>query len=81
MTEADLRAEIVATAQAMDRAGFAPTKSGNVSARWEGGFLVTPSGLPYARMKPDDIVTVGLDGRARGPGKQIGRASCRERVS
>lgn len=51
-----LRAEIVAVAQTMDRAGFAPSKSGNVSARAGDGFWITPSGLPYAGMTPDDLV-------------------------
>ncbi len=60
--EASLRAEIVATARAMDDAGFAPSKSGNVSARWADGFIITPSGLPYARMRVDDLVYMGLDG-------------------
>ncbi|MGL4728962.1 MAG: class II aldolase/adducin family protein [Bosea sp. (in: a-proteobacteria)] len=64
-----LAAEIVATAQAMDAAGFAPTKSGNVSARSGAGFLVTPSGLPYARMTPADIVEMTLDGSVIGGGK------------
>jgi L-fuculose-phosphate aldolase len=53
----------------MDAAGFAPTKSGNVSARHGDGFLVTPSGLPYARMTPDDIVAMTLDGEASGAGR------------
>jgi L-fuculose-phosphate aldolase len=63
------RAAIVATAQAMDRAGFAPSKSGNVSARWRDGFLITPSGLPYAGMTPADIVEMSLDGEVAGEGK------------
>ena len=33
MTEQELRQQIVAVAQAIDRAGFCPSKSGNVSAR------------------------------------------------
>jgi L-fuculose-phosphate aldolase len=65
----ELAAAIVATAQAMDAAGFAPTKSGNVSGRVAGGFLVTPSGLPYARMTPADIVEMTLDGSVLGAGK------------
>lgn len=69
MDEAALRAEIVAIAQAMDRAGFAPSKSGNVSARLGDGFLITPSGLPYARMTPDDLVAMSLRGEALSPGK------------
>lgn len=69
MDEAALRAEIVATAQAMDRAGFAPSKSGNVSARLGDGFLITPSGLPYARMEPGDLVAMSLEGETLSPGK------------
>jgi L-fuculose-phosphate aldolase len=62
-SEAALRADIVATARAMDKAGFAPSKSGNVSARLGDGFLITPSGLPYARMTPDDLVHLNLEGK------------------
>lgn len=69
MDEIALRAEIVATAQAMDRAGFAPSKSGNVSARLGNGFLITPSGLPYARMEPGDLVAMSLEGETLSPGK------------
>ena len=63
--EARLRAEIVRIAQAMDGAGFAPTKSGNVSARWRDGLLITPSGLPYTAMTPEDLVAIDLDGGVR----------------
>jgi len=63
--EARLRADIVRIAQAMDRAGFAPTKSGNVSARWRDGVLITPSGLPYVAMTADDLVSIDLDGNVR----------------
>jgi len=62
MNEQALRQEIVETAQAIDRAGFCPSKSGNVSARFEGGLLITPSGLPYARTKPEDLIHLSLDG-------------------
>lgn len=54
--------EIVTTAQAMDRAGFCPSKSGNVSARLGDGLLITPSGLPYARMAPEDLIHLDFDG-------------------
>jgi L-fuculose-phosphate aldolase len=68
--EARLGAEIVRIAQAMDRAGFAPSKSGNVSARLRDGLLITPSGLPYAVMTPDDLVTLDLDGGARAGARE-----------
>ena len=62
MTEQELRQEIVAVAQAIDRAGFCPSKSGNVSARFGDGLLITPSGLPYAQTNPEDLIHLGLDG-------------------
>jgi L-fuculose-phosphate aldolase len=62
MSEQALREDIVAVAQAIDKAGFCPSKSGNVSARFGDGFLLTPSGLPYARTKPEDLIHVALDG-------------------
>ena len=37
MNEMELRREIVAVAQAIDQAGFCPSKSGNVSARFGEG--------------------------------------------
>jgi L-fuculose-phosphate aldolase len=66
MTEAKLRAEIVAVAQAIDKAGFCPSKSGNVSARFGEGLLITPSGLPYAQTTPDDLIHLSLDGNVLG---------------
>jgi L-fuculose-phosphate aldolase len=64
-SERELREAVVATAQAMDRAGFAVAKSGNVSARIGDGMLITPSALPYASTTPDDIVAMSLDGTPR----------------
>jgi L-fuculose-phosphate aldolase len=62
MTREELGAGIVAVAQAIDLAGFCPSKSGNVSARTEAGFLITPSGLPYAQTTPEDLIELSLDG-------------------
>lgn len=62
MTGQAAREEIVAAAQALDGLGFMPGKSGNLSRRTERGFLVTPSGLPYAAMGPSDLVEVAADG-------------------
>jgi len=65
-----LRLEVIATAQALDAAGLMPNKSGNVSCRSEGGFLVTASGVPYADLTPGDVVELPLpavDEPADGP--------------
>ncbi len=60
------RAALVAAAQALDAAGFMPQKSGNLSLRTERGFVVTPSGLPYAAMTEADLVECAQDGAALG---------------
>ena len=57
------RRAILRIALAMDAAGFAPSKSGNVSCRCGDGFLVTPSALPYAETAPADLVWLDLDGK------------------
>ena len=68
--EQALRTAIVETALAMNAHGINRGKSGNVSARLRDsvfdGFLVTPTGLPYDRTSPADIVPMTLDGEARG---------------
>lgn len=48
--------DVIAIAQEMDATGFAPSKSGNVSIRTTKGFLITPTGKPYAQLKPADLV-------------------------
>ena len=55
--------DLIAVAQRLDALGFMPSKSGNLSERVEGGFRVTPSGLAYAELTPDDLVEVAPDGR------------------
>lgn len=64
-----LRKAIIDTALGMNAAGINRGKSGNVSARIGGGFLITPSGLPYADTTPDDIVAVTESGVASGTRK------------
>jgi L-fuculose-phosphate aldolase len=66
MSEIELRREIVATALVMNERGINRGKSGNVSARTEGGFLITPSGLAYESMSPEDIVAMTATGEPRG---------------
>ncbi|MFH6785184.1 MULTISPECIES: class II aldolase/adducin family protein [Methylobacterium] len=63
-TEAELREAIVATCRSMADQGLNQGTSGNVSARFGDGLLITPSGLPYEEMTPADIVPMTMDGRA-----------------
>jgi len=47
----------------MNALGVNRGTTGNVSARIPGGFLVTPTGMPYEALAPGDIVAVADDGR------------------
>ena len=67
--ERGLRAAIVAVARRASDLGLNPGKSGNVSARTEGGFLITPSGKSYLHLGVDDLVFVDATGEARGGGE------------
>jgi L-fuculose-phosphate aldolase len=60
-TEAALRSEVIETARSMQRLGINQGTSGNVSARWRNGLLITPSGVPYDDQKPGHIVWLPLD--------------------
>lgn len=64
-----LREQLVTTARRMSELGLTPGMSGNVSVRTPRGLLVTPSGMPYADLAPDDCVEIGLDGNVR-PGQR-----------
>jgi len=63
-TRIGLRREIVAVSRALDGAGLMPNKSGNVSCRIPGGFLITPSGVPYSQLEAAQVVELGTDGAA-----------------
>ncbi|MET8949240.1 class II aldolase/adducin family protein [Streptomyces sp. NPDC004393] len=55
--------ELVATARRTVADGLVVGTSGNVSVRVGDTVLVTPTGVPYERLTPGDVVGVGLDGR------------------
>lgn len=58
----DPRLELIAAARAMRPAGLNKGTSGNVSVRDGDGFLITPTGMPYAALTADDIPLMALDG-------------------
>ncbi|MFE9436965.1 class II aldolase/adducin family protein [Streptomyces sp. NPDC006640] len=55
--------ELVSTARRTVTDGLVVGTSGNVSVRVGDTVLVTPTGVPYDRLKPSDAVGVDLDGR------------------
>ena len=67
--EATLRQAVVEVAQELARRGLNRGSAGNVSARFGEGMLITPSGVPYDRLEPEQIVFMTLDGAWSGPWK------------
>lgn len=65
MTDA-LRQNLIDIAIAMNRSGINQGTSGNLSVRCETGMLVTPSGMAYSALEPDDIVFVDQSGKPTG---------------
>jgi L-fuculose-phosphate aldolase len=59
-----LREEVAEVAREMISSGLVTGTSGNVSALTpEGEVLITPSGLDYSILEPEDVVLVDLEGR------------------
>lgn len=62
----DLRELVIETARQMNALGINVNKSGNVSVRGNvnagAGFWITPTGIDYDELCPQDIVFVSLDG-------------------
>jgi len=63
MERTQLSREIIETCLEMTRLGLNQGTAGNVSARYQDGMLITPSGVPYERMTEKMIVFVGNDGK------------------
>jgi len=60
------RREMVDICRRMNSTGINQGTAGNLSARIDNGFLITPTSLPYERMAPEDIVEMGFDGTFAG---------------
>ena len=58
----DLREAVIETCLKMNEEGINQGTSGNVSVRTPDGFLMTASGIPYHKMKPEHIVEMDLNG-------------------
>ncbi|MEM7020444.1 MAG: class II aldolase/adducin family protein, partial [Pseudomonadota bacterium] len=64
--EQNPRRAIIDTCLQMNAQGINQGTSGNVSQRWQDGFLVSPSALPYDQTTESDIVFVDLEGIPTG---------------
>jgi len=63
-----MREEIVKVARELDAAGLMPNKSGNLSCRVDGSFLITPSGIPYEGLTTAQLVEMPLPALAEPAG-------------
>jgi len=61
-----LRQALIETALAMNASGINQGAAGNLSMRSEEGMLLTPSGMAYPDLAPEDIVFMDLDGNSEG---------------
>ena len=64
--ESSVREALVRGALSLDEQGLNRGTSGNLSARWGDGMLITPSGIPPRSITPESIVEVGADGEWTG---------------
>lgn len=59
----ELRKKIIETALYIQRTGLVRGTSGNISVRLENSFLITPSGVAYESLNPEDIVEMDFTGK------------------
>ncbi len=57
-----LSQQVIDSCLAMNARGINQGSAGNISVRYQDGFLITPSGMAYDRLQPEHIVLVDLDG-------------------
>lgn len=62
MDHSSLRQALIAAARSLREHGLGAGKSGNLSARVQQGYLITPTGVDYETLEPDHIVAMDLRG-------------------
>jgi len=58
--EIKIRKKIIALCKQMNATGLNQGTSGNISAAYNGRMLITPSGIPYEDMQPEQIASISL---------------------
>ncbi|WP_135076452.1 class II aldolase/adducin family protein [Terasakiella sp. SH-1] len=67
MTDLELREELIQTVLKMNDMGINQGTSGNAAVRVERGFLITPSGMAYEDITPQDVVFKEIGGGYESP--------------
>lgn len=62
MASQQLREDIITHARDFEASGLSVGKSGNISARCDSGFVITPTGFAYADLQPVDLAWCNMDG-------------------
>ncbi len=60
------RESIVNACRRMNGLGINQGTSGNISVRWAGGLLISPSGVDYDDLTPEQVVFIDYDGNYEG---------------
>jgi L-fuculose-phosphate aldolase len=60
--EHELRTAIIAACKHMNAIGLNQGTSGNISVRLGDRMLITPSGVPYGEMAPEDLAAMSIEG-------------------
>lgn len=60
MRQKEIREKIIELCLEMNRSGLNQGTSGNISARYKKSMLITPSGIPYEKLKPKHIARMSL---------------------
>ena len=58
-----IKAEIIKYSKMLNSKKLSALRSGNISVKYNDGFLITPSGKKYSSLKNKDIVYVSLEGK------------------
>jgi L-fuculose-phosphate aldolase len=61
--ELAIRQAIIQASMAMNARGINNGKAGNISIRFGKGLIITPSGIPYEEMEPEDLPVMPFDGK------------------
>lgn len=67
MNDLKLRKELIQTVLKMNGLGINQGTSGNAAVRSEDGYLITPSGMSYEDISPDDVVFKKFGGEYASP--------------
>lgn len=63
--EREARQSLIDICLRLNHSGLNHGRSGNASLRWGDGLLITPTGMAYETLQPEDIVAIDYNGRVK----------------